>query len=258
MHKEIIYENEASDTIVFFIHGFMGSPDLFREMAAQIYGDGLSVCTLLLPGHGCAWREFIKSSVSLWDEKVRLEVARFSKKYKKIILVGHSMGGLLSLLASIGSERVHGVITVFSPIFLRLFCPRNIVKLMCVNRRAEHGRLLSSLAGKLGITAEVIEKYRMAYGITHSPLWAYPLYLAPSIHLLRLMQKTKKALKNVTAPLVIFGSKNDETVALRSANYIYKHAASQNKRLAIVDSSWHAFIGKDDWAQIRDAIKAIA
>ena len=56
-----------------------------------------------------------------WEEYVNAEIARYKKNYNSIILVGHSMGSLLSFLTYMESpEQIIGIVAIDTPLYVRV------------------------------------------------------------------------------------------------------------------------------------------
>ena len=82
---------------------------------------GFAASSLLLPGHGGTGEEFARSSRQQWLEYVNAEIARYKKNYNSIILVGHSMGSLLSFLTYMESpEQIIGIVAIDTPLYVRV------------------------------------------------------------------------------------------------------------------------------------------
>lgn len=103
--------------MVIFIHGILEGPNQFKKFADIVYNKGLSYSTILLDGHGKSGNDFANSSMAKWIESVENEILKYNDKYKNIILVGHSMGGLLSILLSQKYKyKVEGIVLISTPV----------------------------------------------------------------------------------------------------------------------------------------------
>lgn len=96
-----LYENKESTTMVIFVHGILEGPKQFRKFTEVVYNKGFSYSAILLDGHGGSGKKFANSSMKKWINSVEKEILKYKDKYENIILVGHSMGGLLSILLSL-------------------------------------------------------------------------------------------------------------------------------------------------------------
>ena len=100
----------AAHVGVFFVHGLYGHPDEYREVRETLTSLGFKTAAPSLMAHGD------RRDVRLKDMVVEevLEVLRedfkaFSLHCEHVILVGHSLGGLLSAMLAAEKESSHGV-----------------------------------------------------------------------------------------------------------------------------------------------------
>lgn len=90
----------CGDVCAVFIHGFMGSPAQFSRLAEVARAAGSQSRLITLPGHGGGVREFMRAGRSAWLAHVETELADLRAQHEKLLLVGHSMGGLLAINAA--------------------------------------------------------------------------------------------------------------------------------------------------------------
>lgn len=86
---------------VLCLHGFTGSPGIYRQLAGALNAEGLAVCVPALPGHATKPEDMLGCTAEDWLGFARQELARLQGRYGKVHLVGLSLGGALcSLLAA--------------------------------------------------------------------------------------------------------------------------------------------------------------
>ena len=100
MHKEYVRLVDSADTAVLFIHGIVGTPNHFTDFVNLVPIE-MSVCNMLLDGHGKGVSEFSKTSMAKWKSQVDAKVKELSKTHSKIIIVAHSMGTLFAINESV-------------------------------------------------------------------------------------------------------------------------------------------------------------
>lgn len=85
--------------VTMFTHGIAGDYKQFSDLlkVAATYGD---IETFLLPGHGGAFQNLLKTNVDIWLNDVETRLQKLEKTYDEILLVGHSLGTLLSMYAA--------------------------------------------------------------------------------------------------------------------------------------------------------------
>lgn len=100
---------ESSETAILFVHGFVGGSNNFWEVPDQLAAEGYRVRVMLLPGHGTSPRDFAKTPESEFNDAVRDEILALKQKHKRVILIGHSMGGALITTAA-SQSTVDGIV----------------------------------------------------------------------------------------------------------------------------------------------------
>ena len=107
----IAYEAQGKgDTALIFLHGWCGDREYWKHQADVFAGD-YRVITLDQAGHGESGKDRKKwTTASLADD---VQTVAKSLELKRVILIGHSMGGPISLLAAKRMpETVVGVVGV--------------------------------------------------------------------------------------------------------------------------------------------------
>ena len=238
MHTPTYKKCDGADTAVMFIHGFMGSPNQFAGLAETVHDLGCAYMSVLLPGHGCGIDGFVKSNNGVWTQHVQEEIDKIKNDYKRILLVGHSMGGLLALNAStVEGNNIAGVFLIATPLKIYLLNPKAV---------AQKLRFL-----RLAKDSEIKKEYMKSYSLTKSKFFYYPLFVKPAASLMRLMRKTKKRLPEVTAPVYMLHSKSDETVSYKSAALLYDGLCNTKKTAFTLEKSWHVFYTNDEQEAVR-------
>lgn len=88
------YSKGEGDTAILFIHGFNDVPYVWRRFVDYCSKKGSHCLAMRLPGAGEINPE---PSLEAMRKAVDEECIRLQANYKKIVLVGHSMGGALAL-----------------------------------------------------------------------------------------------------------------------------------------------------------------
>ena len=91
----------SSNEAVLCLHGFTGSPGIYRQLARELNAEGFSVCVPALPGHATKSEDMIGCTAEDWLSFARQELERLKGRYGAVHLVGLSLGGALcSILAA--------------------------------------------------------------------------------------------------------------------------------------------------------------
>ena len=238
MHTPTYQKSSDTDWAVLFIHGFMGSPKQFTDLAEAVYESGCTYRALLLPGHGGGMRNFLKFGLRDWQACVQDEIDKLKREHKKIFLVGHSMGGLLALQASLLRENnIAGLVLIATPLKVYLLNPKRLLQRLGIIRLPKSSKMKSIYVDSNSITVPISLLYSFA--------------IRPAIHFYRLLRQTKKRLPDIFVPVCMFHSKNDETTSYKSAALLYEGLCNTERRSFSLDKSWHVFFEDDERAFIR-------
>lgn len=91
---------DAKKQVIIF-HGYTGSPDEFHALAPQIARElNASVSVPLLPGHGTNESELLWYSFDDYLHFAKEHVRNSIHPNKELIIMGHSFGGYLAILAA--------------------------------------------------------------------------------------------------------------------------------------------------------------
>ncbi len=213
----------GSEEAVLCIHGFPATPHSFAYTAEKLHAEGYDVYVPLLPGFGTSIDEFIETNFVQWYQWLSEYYKEICSQYKRVSIVGCSMGGALALkLAEEFSQDPHYnpncVITIGAPVFLH----RPTAGVF----RWEF--LIIRTAGWITPTI----KARLADGDHHrSPgsdgelNWVgyRGVYPKQGYSLLMGLREIKKNLSHITSPLLVLHSPRDKTVPYQNMKYIAKH-----------------------------------
>lgn len=96
-------------TAVLLVHGFIGGSNNFAELPQRLASEGYYVDAMRLPGHGTSPHDFAREEPQALLQSVLNEIRALKKSHERVFVVGHSMGGSLTALAS-SIEGVDGVV----------------------------------------------------------------------------------------------------------------------------------------------------
>ena len=215
-----------TDTAVLLLHGFTGSPWELRLLGDALAARGFHAHAPLLPGHGTrpesmlwvTWRDWEDAAVKAFHSLFR---------FKRLVVVGLSMGGLLSLILS-GRypERVSGLVLMAPVVKLRQLDGRVLRLLRDLPFEGLKQRWLS----KSGSDIEDPEQ-RLA-----APL--LPRYPAGRLFdLFTLQDLAQAAVPRVDAKALIVAAVNDHVVALEGVEQL--HRALPRSRLLMLQRGFH-------------------
>ena len=223
-------------TGVIITHGFGSNPSEIAEFAHKIHEKGYTVKALRLPGHGTSPDHFSLVTFEDWYLAMKNTISELNEEVDEVILIGHSMGATLSLLAS-AFNPVSAVVTICAPIELH---PPFYALLPTV----------SNFVAKWPRTPSSLKKIREANVKSYQIV---PLNMV--IELFNLMEVTRKFMHNVRVPSLIIAAKNDKVVPMENAHRIYKTINSPIKKMWIAPNSTHqVFIDKIDMEDLLEHV----
>jgi len=227
-HSEYHYKSEKSDTVIVFVHGIQGSPLQF-DFLIETLKESYSIENLLLPGHGKTVREFIKSNIVQWQSYVDERVEKLQEEYKNIILVGHSMGCLLSVQSAITNpQNIRGLFLIAMPLNIHIsypFIKNNLIVAFSKNDRTE---IIAAARNGNSISASNPFKY----------LGGAPRY----VELLKKSKTKREHFKKLELPMIIVQSANDEIVSNKFLHHVEK---MHNIKVVIASNSGHYFYSQE-------------
>lgn len=212
------------------LHGFTATTTEVRPLAERLHAAGHTVSAPLLPGHDTHPDDLNKVHWKDWYQTVRQAYLGLREHCNEIWLGGESMGALLCMLTAIEFPDVTGLL---------LFAPALEFKIK---------------GSKAAYLLQYFKKY-VAKGPSKDDLeWkGYNVFpLKGFVQLMRLQKQVQKQLGKVTQPTVVFISKADNRVSLKTGEAIINSISSNNKQLIVLEDAPHTMLLGHDKQQIID------
>lgn len=220
---------EGNKIGILAIHGGGGGTAADLKPLAQELNrrKGFTVKVPLLPGYGTSPEELKITSPQEWKSFLTQEIKHLRSKCEKIIVGGHSMGGVLTLILAAEND-LDGIFTISTPMRLKGF------------------------AHKLVPIAKIFIKY---YSIDSEQfkedtdgLWVgykkIPLNIAPKIK--ALIKEMKESLPKVNCPVICFQGKLDALIKSSSMDKIFNLVASDIKKKIWLENQDHPILKSPD------------
>jgi esterase/lipase len=230
-------------TGVLLIHGFTGNPMSMRPWGEHLAAEGFAVSCPLLPGHGTSWQDCNTSTHEHWTTAVGEAFDALAANCDRVFVAGLSMGGTLATrLAEVRPDEVAGLILV-NP---ALLTERLDAKLL---------PMIARLTGSWAPIGSDIKKP----GVTEL---AYPKLPTRAMMQLRaLWALTRADLAKVTAPVIVFHSREDHVVEPVNTEVLLNGIASTDATEVVLENSYHVatldndapriFAGSAEWMRKR-------
>ncbi len=222
---------------ILLIHGITSTPNHFRDLVSLIPSD-FSVHALLLDGHGKETKDFAKTSMKKWETQVSQAVADMARDHNEIYILAHSLGTLLSIEQALKNEKITRMFLLNSPLRIHVK-PRMVPIALRLSR------------GKVDPTDPVLEGFTQSYSIAPDKNFFHYLGWIPRfLELFSKSRKARKLIPKIKCPTMVFQSRKDELVSIRSCKYFEKHL---NISLAVLPNSGHCYYAPEDLTTLQQA-----
>jgi len=225
---------EGSDTGCLLLHGAGGGTTWdFKEFADVLHvRTGMTIRLPALKGFGTKPEDLYEITLDDWLADARAGVDRLEQECSRMFVVGHSGGGLLTLLLASERREIDAITTWATPLAVqhRLILLLPIISRIPLLRRVIPEKYPTDPSGKL-----------------REQGWIGYDWIPPVIGLAARdgMKRVKKALANVTCPVFIVQGSEDKAVSENSAERIYEGIASERKEIWIVEGAGHAIMNDE-------------
>ena len=226
---------------VLFVHGFMGGPRQFDRLIAFARERGAFVAAPMLPGHGGDVSDFANASENDWQACVHGALEALRARYDGIVIVTHSMGGLLALReAADNPDKIVGVLALALPLRIRVTFSalRLWLSVGLFPRRVRHPRIAAA---------------RDACTVSGITVKNAGRLLPGALGLLRLAKRARRDIRASRVPLTVLQSPRDEIVSPASAA-LAQEAGATVRTLARSGHFWYA---QEDIEAVENALSAM-
>lgn len=236
MHEPYVRIVPGAENAVLFIHGIVSTPRFWDDYIPAIPADWSAV-SLLLPGHGGTVKDFGRVRRGAWQQHVHGAIQVLRQSHRRVYLVGHSMGGLLSILeAADDPESIAGLV---------LMAP-------ALRIRVKPSALWHNLLKGVGL-AETREELARYYGTEPDwRAWRYIGWIPRYLELFSLSRAARKALPRLNIPALAFLHGRDELVSPRSGKLLQ---ACPSVTVTVLEGSMHHDIAPADRQTVLMALR---
>ncbi|MFZ0127850.1 MAG: lysophospholipase [Candidatus Dormiibacterota bacterium] len=235
----------APTGVVVVAHGFAEHAGRYATLAERLVADGLAVRAADHRGHGLS--EGKRTSVVRFRDYVDdlnsvIAQARARWPSEPLVLLGHSMGGLIALdLAVRSSDALDGLI-VSAP----AACPRDVSRL-----KLAIGRALSRVAPDTGVLRLPLDRISRDPAVVdaynHDPLvFRAPMRARLGAEMLDAMDRVDAGLPSLKVPLLVMQGTADGLVDPGCGPHVYERAGSKDKTLKMYDGLWHEIFNEPE------------
>jgi acylglycerol lipase len=242
--------------VIFIVHGFAEHSGRYRHVAEFLVGCGYAVYSLDHRGHGRS--EGLRVYFDSFDQPIDdlalyLQQIKAAHPGKKIFVFGHSMGSLISMVFVYRNQHeLAGWITSGTPLLMDTTWPQVLIRLMVWIDRIMP-RLFVGPLNLLAISRDpaVVHAYKADLLVYPRPLRARLVSSG-----LAQIQKMRERVREFTLPLLILHGTGDKLTPFSGSEYIYQHAASDDKTLKLYDGLYHELHNEPEQETVLNDIAA--
>lgn len=213
---------------ILLIHGLTGSPHEMRPVDEVLQAQGYQTRVVTLPGHGDRpTKRFQETSALEILDHCSLEYEQLSKEVDELYIVGHSLGGICTLLtAAVQPPKLNGVVVFSAPY--------------------EHAYFYNYLHGFMQLPVQhIIQGYRYdshqgritSFTRPDCKPWNLPRVVSQSRILFSLM---KEQVHNIEVPVSLVHSAYDLTIPYREMQKLADRIGKPERiRMTTLNKSGH-------------------
>ncbi|MBE8950314.1 MAG: alpha/beta fold hydrolase [Quinella sp. 3Q1] len=219
---EPFFMKSGGSSGVLLVHGFTGLPVELLLLGEYLNRAGFNVLCPRLAGHGTNEQDLMRTTRDDWFNSVLDGYFILRGVCDEIFVIGHSMGGILTLKLST-EQKISKIVTLAAPIFI------------------DDSKGLKNLPPKEFCgNACIVQPRKKLLDVPQAANEVYKKTPLVSVHeLLDLIDDVKNLLPKVTTPILIMHGEDDHTAQPRSARYIMDNIGSERKFITTVANSGH-------------------
>jgi alpha-beta hydrolase superfamily lysophospholipase len=237
--------------VVVIAHGFAEHGGRYAAVAERLVADGIAVRAADHRGHGLS--EGRRTSIVRFGDYVDdlttvIAQARGRWPSLRLVLLGHSMGGLVALdLAVRPGGPVDGLV-LSAP----AACPREVSRFTLAV-----GRALSRVAPNTGVLRLPLNRISRDPAVVdaynNDPLvFRTPIRARLGAEMLDAMDRVDAGLPSLRTPLLVMQGTADGLVDPGCGPHVYDRAGSEDKTLKMYDGLWHEIFNEPERDHVLD------
>jgi carboxylesterase len=222
---------EGGPVGVLLIHGFTGSPPEMRPVGDYLHQRGYTISAPRLPGHGTTVDDMNRRQWTEWTECAEDALIDLRTRCEQVFAGGLSMGSVLTLHLAAHYPKLSGAI-VYSP---ATWVADKLIYLTPI---------LKYLIPKMPQSGES----DLTDPKADLRLWSYDENPVRAAHeLLKLIRRVRRALPQITCPLLVMHGTLDQAIHPDSARRTYERVGSADKELVTLRNSGHCITVDSEW-----------
>lgn len=223
------------------LHGFTGSPVSMRPLAEAIAEAGFAVDMPRLPGHGTSVEDMVETGWDDWltEAERALEALQARTPDGKVIVVGLSMGGMLTTALAEGHPELAGIVLINTPV--------SVPSEMAV---AVEGMLASGMEVMDSIGGDIADPDADEASYDATPLRAL-------LTMIMAGEQVRERLPEIRVPALVITSRQDHVVNPEDSNVLAEQISGPVEHLWL-EKSFHVATLDYEKAEVESATVAFA
>lgn len=239
---EYLTNESATNRVgVLLIHGYIANAYSMHQLKRGLESYAYQISIPLLPGHGGASEDMAGVTVEQWIECVYKAYEKLRQSCDSVIVVGQSLGGVLSTLIEYRFRSIDQLILLapaFNPPWILSVSPVLVPILKCFGIR-----YFPNIAGD--VMRE--DAYDLSFKKIHIDSYA---------QLKKACDLGRDAIKTVTCPVTMFCADKDHTIHKKGVKKAYDSCPSTEKQWVMLNDSYHLISLDNQFPVVIDAIKS--
>ena len=224
------FEFKKGGTAVLLIHGYTGTSREMLPLARYLSEHNISSYGILLPGHGSTPRELKKTTKEDWYKAAEDALIRMKKEHQTVYITGFSIGSAIAIKLA-ANYQVDGIALLSPAVYLK----KKEGEMLSVESQI---KLLNLFFFYSYLKKPHLPDVKDPSVDESNPFYEfYPVNTLK--HLIDTMKEARDLLPKITCPILIIQSKGDIDLSDEGPEYIYKNAASADKKVVWLERSGH-------------------
>lgn len=205
---------EKTPLVFIFVHGLGMDNQQMKHLQSNFFHKGFNVISLDLSGHGEDEAQANERNINSWEEDMNAAIKEASELGEKIVLVGHSTGGMLALAQSLQQNNDIAAMALIEPA-VRVNNIATNASCLLSEMGISSTKPIANVANKLGIMSETFRKdapsVSTKMGCEVSELRTR-LVKQFSLEKLSEIEQTAQIAKKIKAATLVFNNESDLVV----------------------------------------------
>lgn len=235
---EYVHPECAQNAIMLF-HGLTGSPFELKKYAKILFDKGFDVYCFLLPGHGDSKISISSVKYQDWIDFACEKYRCLRGYYNNFFVGGLCLGAVIALYLAQNFRTVSGIVCFSTTLFLDGWTIPKYNFLLPIGLNTILKFFYTFVEREpYGVKNSLVRK--RIFKLMKNNLVAIDNYPLSAVdELLKLSKIVQLDMGNVTSPIMIIHSKEDDLTSTKSADFVFDKVKSKVKEKIILNNSYH-------------------